>query len=98
MKYRSRIYYSAEQKNLMWDRWQAGDSLHEIARLFDRAHSSVRGILAETGGIRPRPRSRSALALTLAEREEISRGMVVSQLLRHIALSLDRAPSTVLTN
>ncbi len=33
MKYRSRIYYSAEQKNLMWDRWQAGDSLHEIARL-----------------------------------------------------------------
>ena len=39
MKYRSRIYYSAEQKNLMWDRWQAGDSLHEIARLFDRGRT-----------------------------------------------------------
>jgi len=53
MKYRSRIYYSAEQKNLMWDRWQAGVSLNEIARLFDWGHSSVQGVLSETGGIRP---------------------------------------------
>ena len=79
----------------MWDRWQAGDSLHEIARLFDRGHSSVQGVFSETGGIRPRPRSRSRLALTLAEREEISRGMVVDQSLRSIAASLGRAPSTV---
>ncbi len=95
MKQRPRIYYSSEQKNLMWDRWQAGDSLGEIARLFDRGHSSVQGIFAETGGIRPRPRSRSRLALTLAEREEISRGMVAGQSLRAIAASLCRAPSTV---
>jgi len=95
MKYRSRIYYSAEQKNLMWDRWQAGDSQHEIARLFDRSHGSVAGILRKTGGIRPRPRSRSRLSLTLAEREEISRGMVAGQSLRSIAVSLGRAPSTV---
>ena len=95
MKYRTRIYYSEEQKSLMWDRWQAGDSLHEIARLFDRAHSSVRGVLLETGGIRPAPRRRSRLALTLAEREEISRGLVAGQSLRSIAASLGRAPSTV---
>ena len=95
MKQRPRIYYSSEQKNLMWDRWQAGDSLHEIARLFDRGHSSVQGVFAETGGIRPRPRSRSRLALTLAEREEISRGMVAGQSLRAIATLLGRAPSTV---
>jgi IS30 family transposase len=95
MKQRPRIYYSTEQKNLMWDRWQAGDSTYEIARLFDRGHSSVQGILAETGGIRPRPRSRSRLALTLAEREEISRGMVAGQSLRAIAALLGRAPSTV---
>ncbi len=95
MKQRPRIYYSAEQKDLMWDRWQAGDSLHEIARLFDRGHSSVQGVLSETGGIRPRPRSRSQLALTLAEREEISRGMVAGQSRRSIAASLGRAPSTV---
>jgi len=95
MKQRSRIYYSAEQKNLMWDRWQAGDSLREIARLFDRGHSSVQGVFAETGGIRPRPRSRSRLALTLAEREEISRDVVAGRSLRAVAASLGRAPSTV---
>jgi hypothetical protein len=54
MKYRTRTYYSAEQKAEMWDRWQRGESLHSIARLFDRFHTSVRGILAATGGIRPR--------------------------------------------
>ena len=59
MKYRTRKYYSEADKALMWDRWQAGDSLHQIARLFDRHHSSVRGVLAETGGIRPQPRRRS---------------------------------------
>ena len=95
MKYRTRIYYSEADKTLMWDRWQAGDSLHEIARLFDRGHSSIQGVLSETGGIRPRPRSRSRLALTLAEREEISRGLVAGQSLRLIAASLGRAPSTV---
>jgi IS30 family transposase len=95
MKYRTRLYYSAEQKNLMWDRWQAGDSLYEIGRLFDRGHSSIQGVLSETGGVRPRPRSRSRLALTLAEREEISRGLVTGQSLRLIAALLGRAPSTV---
>ena len=95
MKYRTRIYYSEADKALMWDRWQAGDSLHQIARLFDRHHSSVRGVLAETGGIRPQPRRRSQHALTLAEREEISRGVVAGQSLRSIATSLGRAPSTV---
>ena len=43
MKQRPRIYYSETQKALMWDRWQRGDSLHEIARLFDRGDSSVSG-------------------------------------------------------
>jgi hypothetical protein len=47
MKQRRRIYYSSEQKNLMWDRWQKGDSMHVIARLFDRGHSSVQHILSE---------------------------------------------------
>ena len=59
----------------MWDRWEKGESLQQIAQLFDRNHSSVQGILAESGGIRPAPRHRSSLALTLAEREEISRAL-----------------------
>ena len=95
MKYRSRIYYTETDKALMWDRWQKGDSLHSIARLFDRSHGSIAGILARTGGIRPPQRRRSRRALTLSEREEISRGVVVGQSMRSIATSLGRAPSTV---
>jgi len=95
MKQRPRIYYSDAQKALMWDRWKKGDSMHAIAALFDRGHASVQRILAETGGIRPPPRSRSRLSLTLAEREEISRGLVAGHSIRSIAASLGHAPSTV---
>jgi transposase, IS30 family len=95
MKQRPRIYYSDAQKTLMWERWQKGDSLATIAHLFDRGHSSVQRILSETGGIRPPPRSRSALALTLAEREAISRGVVSGESMRSIAHALKRSPSTV---
>jgi hypothetical protein len=56
MKYRKRIYYTEANKTLMRDRWQKGDTLHEIARPFDRHHSSVRGILERTGAIRQRQR------------------------------------------
>lgn len=95
MKYRKRIYYTEADKSLMWDRWQKGDSLHEIARLFDRHHGSVRGILERTGGIRPPTRRRSSRSLTLSEREEISRGLAAGRSLRSIALRLGRSPSTV---
>ena len=95
MKYRTRIYYTDEQKAMMWDRWQKGESLNEIARLFDRHHPSIQRILSETGGIRPAPRKRSRLALTLAEREEISRAVVAGHSIRSIATSLGRAPSTI---
>jgi IS30 family transposase len=95
MKYRTRIFYSEADKALMWDRWQKGESLNSIARLFGRSHSSIQGILARTGGIRPPQRRRSQRALTLPEREEISRGLVAGQSLRSIATTLGRAPSTV---
>ena len=95
MKQRRRIYYNEAQRTLMWDRWQKGDSMHAIARLFDRGHSSVQGILLQTGGVRPAPRRRSRLTLTLAEREEISRGVVAGQSFQSVAASLGRAPSTI---
>lgn len=95
MKQRRRIYYSESQRALMWDRWREGNSLQQIAQLFDRNHSSIAGILAATGGIRPAARCRSRLALTSAEREEISRALVKGSSIRSIATLLGRAPSTI---
>jgi len=95
MKYRTRIYYTEEQKSQMWDRWQKGESLHAIARLFDRNHGSIAGILSRAGGIRPRPRMRSRLSLTLSEREDVSRGLSAGLSMRAIAAQLGRSPSTV---
>ncbi len=95
MKQRPRIYYTEANKSLMWDRWQKGESLNSIAKLFDRHHAAIQGILSRTGGIRPAQRRRSRRTLTLAEREEISRGVVAGLSLRSIAASLGRAPSTI---
>ena len=95
MKQRPRIYYTEADKALMWDRWQKGESLNSIARHFDRHHSSIQGVLVRSGGIRPPKRRRSRLALTLSEREEISRGVFAGWTVRAIAQSLGRSPSTV---
>jgi len=95
MTYRARIHYTEADKALMWDRWQQGESLHSIGRLFDRHHSAIRGILVRSGGIRPPKRRRSRLALSLMEREEISRAVMAGHSVRSIATALDRAPSTV---
>lgn len=95
MKQRPRINYTQSDKALMWDRWKEGASLHQIAALFDRPHSSIRGILAESGGIRPSVRCRSQRVLSLAEREEISRALAVGVSIRSIAKLLGRSPSTV---
>jgi len=95
MVYRTRIKYTAAQKADIWNRWQRGESLKDIGRLFDRPSSSIFNMLAPTGGIRPPPRRRSRLALTLVEREEISRGIARDLSLRVIAARLGRAPSTI---
>ena len=95
MERRARIRYTESQRALMWARWRAGDSLQQIAQLFDRHHPSIQGILRKTGGIQPPERRRSRLALSLAEREEISRAVVAGHSIRAIAAGMARAPSTV---
>lgn len=95
MKQRTRIYYSDAQKAEMWDRWQNGESMHSIARSFDRFHTSVQRILTANGGFRPRRRTRSVRTLSLSERETISRGIASKLSMRAIAEQLGRAPSTV---
>ena len=90
MKYRTRIYYTEKQKTLMWERWKQGDSLHDIAALFNRHHTTVQGIFSRAGGIRPPVRKRSSLALTFTEREEISRGLASQISICSIAKQLNQ--------
>ncbi len=87
--------YTDKQKSEMWDRWQRGESMSSIGRRFDRASSSIFPNLAVTGGIRPPDRTRSRFALTLIEREEISRGLAAKRSFRSIARILRRSPSTI---
>ena len=95
MKQRRRIYYSAAERAEIWDRWQAGESMSSIGQRFDRGSSSVFSVISPTGGIRPPARRRASRALSLGEREEISRGLSIRCSLRRIARLLGRSPSTI---
>lgn len=95
MSYRRRIYFTSEQRSQIWDCWQRGESMSSIGRLFDRNSSSIYPLLSRTGGIRPPERKRSRLALTLVERELISRGLAALRSIRSIARELCRPASTV---
>jgi IS30 family transposase len=90
-----RVRLSAIQRADMWSRWKAGQSLHEIGRAFGKDHVSIHFMLSQHGGIVPAARRRSLLTLTLAEREDISRGIACGWSIREIAKGLQRAVSTV---
>jgi hypothetical protein len=66
--------FSAEQRTDTWRRWKAGESLHEIGRAFGKNHGSIQFLLSQRCGIVPAARRRSLRTLTVAEREDISRG------------------------
>jgi IS30 family transposase len=87
--------FTAAEKTELWDRWKRGESLKAIGRAFGKQSSSIYFLVAPHGGIRPAQRRRSRLALTLAEREVISRGVTAHQSVRSIARWLGRSPSTV---
>ena len=95
MSQRKRRGFTAAQKTELWDQWQQGLSLKAIGRALGKHSSSIYGQLAPYGGIRPAGRRRSRLALTVTEREEISRGIAAYQSIRLIASLLGRSPSTV---
>ena len=86
---------SASQKAELWQRWKAGQSLSDIGRALGKHAGSVHGVVSSNGRIIPVTRRRSRLAHTLAEREEISRGIAVDASIRQIAAGMGRSPSTV---
>ena len=92
---RKRWRLSPAEKIDIWRRWKCGQSQHEIGRAFGRPHPTIRKILLPCGGIAPAARRRSRLSLTLAEREDISRGIASDSSIREIARLLKRSASTV---
>jgi IS30 family transposase len=90
-----RFGLSAAQKDDMWCRWKAGQSLHEIGRAFGKEHSSIRCLVSRNGGFVPAGRRRSLRVLTAVEREDISRGLASGSSIREIAKCLERVASTV---
>jgi IS30 family transposase len=92
---RFRRGFTAAEKTELWDRWQRGESLKAIGRAFGKPSSSIYFQVSPHGGIRPAPRRRSRLALTLSDREEISRGIAAHQSARSMARLLGHSPSTV---
>ena len=90
-----RVEVSAAERTEIWRRWKSGESLREIGRAFGRKHTSIQLLSSHHGGIVPAVRRRSLQALTLAEREDISRGIASGSSLRAIAAGLSRATSTV---
>ena len=90
-----RTALSPAEVDEVWRRWRSGQAVKVLARQMRRHPSTVRDLLKRTGGVRPAPRCRWELRLSLAEREEISRGLAAGLSLRMIAAGLGRAPSTV---
>lgn len=84
-----------DQKIELWQRWHAGEGYSDIGRAIGKFPASVFGVLRLFGGYEPASRSRSANHLSLAEREEISRGLSAGLSMRTIAQQLDRSPSTI---
>ena len=92
---RARRVFTPEQRTELWERYRRGESLKSIGRIFEKDSGAIYGVLSRTGGIEPSPRKRSRLALTLSDREEISRGLVAGLSFRKIANCIKRAPSTI---
>jgi len=91
---RKRRGYTAADLAEVWNRWQRGESSKQIAHVLDRG-ASVYYLLLRHGGMRPPTRCRSPQALTLSEREEISRGIAAGRTIRSIARILSRPASTL---
>jgi IS30 family transposase len=86
---------SSEEQDEVWARWRRGESLRLIARMLGKRVPSVRAFVLQTGGVQHRPPRRAPRSLSMAEREEISRGVAAGEPCRQIAARLGRAPSTV---
>jgi DNA-binding CsgD family transcriptional regulator len=86
---------SAAEQVEVWARWRRGESLRLIARRMGKRGPSVRAFVLQSGGVQRHLPRRAPQCLSMAEREEISRGVAAGESCRKIAARLGRAPSTV---
>ena len=87
--------FTDEERVRIWDMHEAGVPVKRIARMMGRQNASLRALVSQSGGVRPRPRVICERHLSLAERQEISRGLAAGRSFRSIADELNRAPSTL---
>ncbi|MDQ2932374.1 MAG: IS30 family transposase [Gemmatimonadota bacterium] len=87
--------FSASELERAWSRWKRGESNLQIAEALGFAPSSVWWQIRKRGGLAPQVRRRAARALSLRDREEISRGLAREEGVRGLARRLGRAPSTI---
>jgi len=83
------------QRVEIWERLASGEPAPSVARAYGCFPNAIRQMQLLTGGAKPRTRTQRSGALSLAEREEISRGVVLHLSCRAIATRLGRAPSTI---
>jgi len=86
---------SVPELRQLWDLWKTGSSAVAISEQLAVAVATVYDIVHRRGGIAPPERTRALRTLTLAEREEISRGLGGGESVRSLARRLGRAPSTI---
>src|SRR3954471_15082458 len=86
---------SDQSRAQSWAMWAAGKSFSEISRAIGYPPGSIFTVIKQTGGYVPAPRKRRSDALTVVEREEISRGLARKESVRQIARTLGRSASTV---
>jgi IS30 family transposase len=87
--------YSSAERRELWARWGRGESTAEIGRALGIERSTIHRAIRQYGGVVPLRRRRHRLALSVSEREEISRGVAAGESLRRVAARLGRSPSTV---
>lgn len=95
MQVQKQFGFSTSEQSDIWLKWKQGESLSDIGRALRKHPGSIHHLIAFHGGIGPLSRKKSKVALTLKDREEISRGIAADKTIRTIASSLQRAPSTI---
>lgn len=86
---------TAAEQGELWRRWKAGEPVRSISRALGRPYHLLYHLIRIRGGVTPVAPRRSSRALSLPDREEISRGLSAQRSIRQIANRIGKAASSV---